>query len=140
MKRMLDIYKRIYLLFQEYPVVKLIVICLLIGVGSALLAYVLLYPLIWGVALFFLTAVGLLSLQMSTRTKHPIFSFSGLFLLGLACFCLMFMAGADSILGYVFPLYLVGLGLTLLGGDWFRSIIGTAAGKKGQDRGRALYH
>jgi len=72
--------------------------------------------MVWGTVCFFGTAAFFLLLHFKVKTKYHIFLGVALFLFGLAFFSLMFMSWS-TFCTYLFPLYLLGLGIGLSVGD-----------------------
>jgi hypothetical protein len=75
--------------------------------------------MVWGIVGFFFTAVFFLALHFKVKFGHPMFLWISLFLFGLAFFSLMFMSWG-RFFTYLFPLYLLGVGVVLLVGDPYK--------------------
>ncbi|HHU51197.1 MAG TPA: hypothetical protein GXZ36_05215 [Firmicutes bacterium] len=106
----------IRLFFRNHCGAKIAMVSLLVAVGCLLLYSALKSSLVWGTVCFFGAAAFLLFLHFKVKTRYPICLWIALFLFGLAFFSLMFMS-KSIFCTYLFPLYLLGLGIGLLMGD-----------------------
>ena len=116
MKTLDNLGEGIRLFFRHSVVLKIAAVCVLLGVVCFLLCFIQGSSMVWGTIGFFLAAVFFLALHFKVKLRYPMLLWIGFFLLGLAFFSLMFMSWG-KLFTYLFPLYLLGLGIALLVGD-----------------------
>ncbi|HEY8344865.1 MAG TPA: hypothetical protein VIL66_06690 [Bacillota bacterium] len=116
MKTLYTLSERIRLFFRKHCGAKIVTVSLFAAVSCLLLYLALKSPLVWGTVCLFGAAAFFLLLHIKVKTRYPICLWIALFLFGLAFFSLMFVS-RSIFCTYLFPLYLLGLGIGLLMGD-----------------------